>query len=42
VALPTVVAHSYLLARVDKYETKLNDGAVKFITELNHTDNGGR
>jgi len=38
VALPTVVAHSYLLARVDKYETKLNDGAVKFITELNHTD----
>jgi len=41
VALPTVVAHSYLLARVDKYETRLNDGAVKFITELNHTDNGG-
>jgi biopolymer transport protein ExbB len=41
VALPTVVAHSYLLARVDKYETRLNDGAVKFITELNHTDNRG-
>ncbi|MFZ2630723.1 MAG: MotA/TolQ/ExbB proton channel family protein [Desulfosalsimonadaceae bacterium] len=40
VALPTVVAHSYLLARVDKYETRLNDGAVKFITELNHTDGG--
>ncbi|RJP92488.1 MAG: MotA/TolQ/ExbB proton channel family protein [Desulfobacteraceae bacterium] len=40
VALPTVVAHSYLLARVDKYETRLNDGAVKFITELHHTDGG--
>lgn len=36
VALPTVLAHSYLLARVDKYEARLNDGAVKFITELNH------
>ncbi|MDA8404929.1 MAG: MotA/TolQ/ExbB proton channel family protein [Desulfobacteraceae bacterium] len=36
VALPIVLAHSYLLARVDKYETRLNDGAVKFITELDH------
>lgn len=34
VALPTMVAHSYLFARVDKYEARLNDGAVKFITEL--------
>jgi biopolymer transport protein ExbB len=37
VALPTMVAHSYLVARVDKYEAHLNDGAVKFITELDHT-----
>ncbi len=36
VALPTMVAHSYLFARVDKYEARLNDGAVKFITELEH------
>lgn len=34
VALPTMVAHSYLFARVDKYEARLNAGAVKFITEL--------
>ena len=40
VALPTVVAHSYLFSKVDKYEARLNDGAVKFITELNHTDGG--
>lgn len=36
VALPTMVAHSYLLSRVDKYESRLNEGAVKFITELDH------
>jgi biopolymer transport protein ExbB len=37
VALPTMVAHSYLVARVDKYEAHLNDGAVMFMTELDHT-----
>ena len=36
VALPTMVAHSYLFARVDKYEARLNAGAVRFITELEH------
>jgi biopolymer transport protein ExbB len=36
VALPTMVAYSYLVARVDKYEARLNDGAVRFITELDH------
>jgi len=36
VALPTMVAHSYLFARVDKYEARLNAGAVKFMTELEH------
>jgi biopolymer transport protein ExbB len=34
VALPTMVAHSYLVARVDKYEAQLNAGAVTFLTEL--------
>ena len=34
VALPTMVAHSYLLARVDKYEARLQDGAVTFITAI--------
>ncbi|MDY6856172.1 MAG: MotA/TolQ/ExbB proton channel family protein [Thermodesulfobacteriota bacterium] len=31
VALPTMVAHSYLLSRVDKYEARLQHGAVTFI-----------
>ncbi|MBW2020230.1 MAG: MotA/TolQ/ExbB proton channel family protein [Deltaproteobacteria bacterium] len=31
VALPTMVAHSYLVACVDKYEAQLQDGAVTFI-----------
>ena len=34
VALPTMVAHSYLLARVDKYEARLQEGAVTFITAI--------
>lgn len=34
VALPTMVAHSYLLARIDKYEARLQSGAVAFIKEL--------
>ncbi len=40
VALPTMVAHSYLVARVDKYEARLNDGAVMFMTELDHSQEG--
>lgn len=36
VALPTMLAHSYLLSRVDHHESRLTEGAVKFITELNH------
>ena len=31
VALPTMVAHSYLLSCVDKYEARLQHGAVTFI-----------
>lgn len=34
VALPTMVAHSYLLARIDKYEARLQSGAVAFIKAL--------
>ena len=35
VALPTMVAHSYLLSRVDTYEARLQDGTVTFIKALN-------
>jgi len=31
VALPTMVAHSYLVARIDKYEARLQSGAVSFL-----------
>jgi biopolymer transport protein ExbB len=34
VALPTMVAHSYLLSRVDKYEARIQDGAVAFVAAL--------
>jgi biopolymer transport protein ExbB len=34
VALPTMVAHSYLVSRVDKYEAQLKDGSVNFIKAL--------
>ena len=30
VALPTMVAHSYLVSRVDRYEAQLQDGMVSF------------
>lgn len=34
VALPTMVAHSYLVSRVDKYEARLQDGSVTFIKAI--------
>ncbi|MBW2063199.1 MAG: MotA/TolQ/ExbB proton channel family protein [Deltaproteobacteria bacterium] len=34
VALPTMVAHSYLSSRVDKYEAQLQDGAVMFLKSV--------
>jgi biopolymer transport protein ExbB len=34
VALPTMVAHSYLLSRVDKFEARLQEGAVTFMTAI--------
>lgn len=34
VALPTMVAHSYLLARVDNYEARLQAGSVAFLAAM--------
>jgi len=34
VAVPTMLAHSYLLARIDKYEVRLKKGAVTFLKSL--------
>jgi len=34
VALPTMVAHSYLLAKVEKYEARLQDGSVAFLKAI--------
>ena len=38
VALPTMVAHSYLVAKVDKYEASLQNGAVTFIKAISNGD----
>jgi biopolymer transport protein ExbB len=34
VALPTMIAHSYLIAQVDRYEARLQTGAVTFLKTL--------
>jgi len=34
VALPTMVAHSYLVARIDRYEAILQNGAVTFMKAI--------
>ncbi len=34
VALPTMVAHSYLTARVDQYEARLQNGSVTFLKSI--------
>jgi len=34
VALPTMIAHSYLVAQVDQYEARLQTGAVTFLKAL--------
>ncbi len=31
VALPTIIAHSYLVSRIDQYEARLQNGAVTYI-----------
>jgi biopolymer transport protein ExbB len=38
VALPTMVAYSYLTARVDRYEAQLQDGSVTFLKSLGFQD----
>jgi len=40
VALPTMVAHSFLLAKVDTYEARLQSGAVRFLTAMYRKDRG--
>ena len=37
VAVPTLVGHSYLLARVNRFEARLEDGAVTLMKALRHT-----
>ncbi|OQX62134.1 MAG: biopolymer transporter ExbB [Desulfococcus sp. 4484_242] len=34
VALPVMVAHSYLMARIDKYEARLQSGSVTFLKAI--------
>lgn len=40
VALPTMVAHSYLVARIDKYESRLQNGSVTFMKALSGSRTG--
>ncbi len=40
VALPVMVAHSYLVARVDTYEAQLQDGAVVFVKAIGYRIHG--
>ncbi|NVL89502.1 MAG: MotA/TolQ/ExbB proton channel family protein [Desulfobacterales bacterium] len=43
IALPTLVAHSYLASRVDRYEAQLQDGTVTFVKAIAnriHSDTG--
>ena len=37
VALPCMVAHSYLVARIDTYEARLQNGAVTFLKAVTRT-----
>ena len=37
VALPTMVAYSYLIARIEKYEAKLQEGSVAFLKAITGT-----
>jgi len=42
VALPTIVAHSYLLGRIHTYEARLQDGAVMLIKALSSRRTNGK
>jgi len=37
---PVMVAHSYLMSRVDKYESQLRDGAVVFVKAIGYRIHG--
>ncbi|MDY6830575.1 MAG: MotA/TolQ/ExbB proton channel family protein [Thermodesulfobacteriota bacterium] len=37
VALPAMLAHSYLVARIERYEARLQNGAVTFMKALNRS-----
>ncbi|SPD75350.1 MotA/TolQ/ExbB proton channel [uncultured Desulfobacterium sp.] len=41
VALPIVVAHSYLLSRVDGYEARIQQGTVTFLKTISSLKTGG-
>jgi biopolymer transport protein ExbB len=41
VALPTMVAHSYLVSRVDNFHAQIQDGAVAFIKALGKSQQRG-
>jgi biopolymer transport protein ExbB len=34
IALPTMVAHSYIVSRIDRYEARLHEGSVAFIKAI--------
>ncbi|MBS3759571.1 MAG: MotA/TolQ/ExbB proton channel family protein [Desulfobacterales bacterium] len=38
VALPTMVAHSYVISRIEKYEAKLQEGSVAFLRAVTNKD----
>ncbi|MFN2354783.1 MAG: MotA/TolQ/ExbB proton channel family protein [Desulfopila sp.] len=42
VALPTMVAHSYLYGRVDRYEALFREATVRFIKAISISNNGVR
>lgn len=42
VALPTMVAHSYLSGRVDRYEAAFREGTVNFIKAIGLSTRGAR
>ena len=40
VALPTMLAHSYLISRVDRYEARLQNGSVTFMKAITGKQEG--
>ena len=42
IALPVMVAHAYLVSRVDRYEAQLQDGTVTFVKAVGGQSGGQR